>query len=148
MRPRSSSREREWKSFSRALARMGRILQARKTRTGGYAPKQERRDPLLEIVLGSPSISSAIGAVVVSAVEQKGVLSWADVSRSASGATLRIRHKGTHERCSQALNAAIELMRKAGKRVPYYDLIRDESQNWYLAILRVIDPAPVRSFAR
>ena len=149
MRQRSGSREREWKSFKRALARMGRLLQRQKAPEGGYGPKREQRHPLLELIMGAPAVVSAIGDVSASDAEEKGVLTWASVSEASHGTTLRLNHKGTRERCEEALRAALDAIRRIGWRIPYHDMIRHENQNGYLMLIKVRGvPVQELGFAR
>lgn len=151
MRRWSDQRESEWDGFCRALGRMGRALTERKRAGGGYEKKREARHPLLDLVLTSPQIREAIGAVVPGVAKLKGVKSWASVGSAAGGAvTLRLNHTGTKESCAAALSAMIEALRRAGHRIIFHDLLRHEDQNGYSAVARVREPtlAPALGFAR
>ncbi len=151
MRRWSEARERDWKRFTRALGRMGRLLQRQKVEApvGSYAPLERERHPLLEIVIGAAGVRAAIGDVAESEHDEKGVLSWASVRLTEGAATIRLNHKGTKERCQQALDAALDALRRMGRRVSYRDLIRHENQNGYVALIRCPDmSAPALDFAR
>lgn len=138
----------DWTSFCRVLGRMGRLLQRRRTPEGSYTPVREQRHPLLDIVIKSPAVIAAIGDVKATDQEQRGVLSWADVRQGDTAATIRINHKGTHENSQRALSAAIDALRRFGKRVSFRDLIRHPNQNGYIALIRVAGGAPSLGFAR
>lgn len=148
MRRWSEAREDDWTAFCRALKRMGGILKRRKAPEGGYAPKRERRHPLIELVMGAKSVVSAIGEIQESDTEARGVLSWVSIRETDGGTNVRLNHKGTKERCHEALQAAVDAIRRAGRRVSYYDMIRHENQNGYLMLMRVPDAAPALGFAR
>lgn len=157
MRRWSDQRESEWDGFCRALSRMGRALTERKRAGGGYDKKREARHPLLEIVLNSPQIRGAIGAVAPSVdkpkqkIEGHSQRSWASVGAAAGGAvTVRLNHTGTKEACAAALSAMIDALRRAGHRIVFHDLLRHDDQNGYLAVARVREPelTPALGFAR
>lgn len=147
----SPERETEWSVFRDALARMGRLLKARRRESGGYAPRRESRHPLLELVLGDTQIRRAIGEIKPLTEKRKGVLSWASVGSAAGGAvTLRLNHTGTKASCQSALAAMLDALRRAGHRIIFHDLLRHEDQNGYSMVARVREPtlAPALGFAR
>jgi hypothetical protein len=137
--------ERCWTGVVSTLARMGRILRAK--REDSAAPAQQRH-PLLDLVLGDAGIVSAIGEVVASDIEQRGVLSWASVTLGPGGATIRLNHKGPLAHLQQAQEALAGALRKVGRRAGFRDFIRHPNQNGYVLLLRVPDPAPALGFAR
>lgn len=145
----STSRVHEWKSFCRALGRMGQLLARDKAPAGsGYVAPRRQEHPLLDIVTKARDVIAAIGEVKISDREEKSVLSWASVAQSDGSATIRLNHKGTKARSQQALDAAIDALRSAGRRVGFRDMIRAENQNGYLMLIRVRDAAPALGFAR